>query len=199
MNISDLIKLEYLLAFTTFLLPGFIFIKIIKLKVPTKESFLKDMLFEAFAYSLLNLTIFGWMPYLLLSNNMINWAIFTFIVALTICPVLLAFGYIRAINSNFFMTNFDIQIPTAWDWYFSQRPNSILLVHLKDGYEVIGYFGDKSYATSYPNDGSIYLEKVYTKDKSDMLKLVENSNGILIARDQYVSIEFYSIGENYGN
>lgn len=83
-------------------------------------------------------------------------------------------------------------MPTAWDWYFSQRPTSILLVHMKDGTEVIGYFGNKSYATSFPNDGSLYLEKAYTKDDNGNLKLVENSSGILVAKDQHISIEFYS-------
>lgn len=71
---------------------------------------------------------------------------------------------------------------------------------MKDGSEVIGYFGEKSYATSFPNDGSIYLEKVYSKDEHGNLKLVENSNGILIAKDHHMSIEFYFIkGDNHGN
>ena len=68
-------------------------------------------------------------------------------------------------------------MPTAWDWFFSQRPKSLLLVYMKNGTEVIGYFGENSYATSFPNDGSIYLERVYTKDDNDNLKLIENSNG----------------------
>jgi hypothetical protein len=135
----------------------------------------------------------GWLPYLLLSNNKIGWAIFTFILILTVSPVLLALAYVKIISSDFFAKNFDIQMPTAWDWYFSQRPASILLVHMKDGSEVIGSFGSKSYATSFPNDGSIYLEKVYAKDDNGNLKSVENNNGILIAKDQHTSIEFYSI------
>jgi hypothetical protein len=48
--------------------------------------------------------------------------------------------------------------------------------------------GEKSYATSFPNDGSIYLEKVYSKGEHGNLKLVENSNGILIAEDHHMSI-----------
>ncbi len=84
MEIINLLKLEYVLAFATFILPGFIIMKIIKLKVPNKDFLLKDMLFEAFAYSLLNIAISGWIPYLILSNNKIGWAIFTFILILTV-------------------------------------------------------------------------------------------------------------------
>lgn len=193
MEIENLLKLEYILAFATFILPGFLIMKIIRLKVPNKDFLLKDMLFEAFSYSLLNLSIFGWIPYLLLSNNYIDWSTIAFIFILVVSPIILATGYIKTVSSKFFGKHFDIQMPTAWDWYFSQRPNSVLLVKMKDGSEIIGYFGETSYATSYPNDGSIYIEKVYVKDSDGTLSRVENSNGILIAKDQYTTIEFYNI------
>lgn len=195
MNIEGLLKLEYILAFATLILPGFMIMKIIRLKVPNKDFLLKDMLFEAFSYSLLNISIIGWIPYLLLSNGYTGWSIIAFIFVLVISPIFLALGYVKFISSNFFSKNFDIQMPTAWDWYFSQKQNSILLVKMKDNSEIIGYFGEKSYATSYPNDGSIYLEKIYTKDSDGNIVIVENSNGILIAKDQYNTIEFYNIGE----
>ena len=173
--------------------------KIIRLKVPNKDFLLKDMLFEAFAYSLLNLAVIGWLPYLALSNNYIWVSILLFIFTLVVSPIFLAMGYIKIISSKYFGKYFDIQMPTAWDWYFSQRPNSILLIKMKDDTEIIGYFGEKSYATSYPNDGSIYIEKVYTKDENGALKIVDNSNGILIAKDQYTTIEFYNLtGEENG-
>ena len=193
MEIQSLLKLEYVLAFSTLVLPGFLIMKIIKLKVPNKDFLLKDMLFEAVSYSLLNLAVIGWLPYLLFLYKYDIGGIVAFIFTLVVSPVFLAFGYIKIISSEKFGRSFDIQMPTAWDWYFSQRPNSILLIKMKDNTEVIGYFGQKSYATSYPNDGSIYIEKVYTKNENGDLNIVENSNGILIAKDQYATVEFYNI------
>jgi len=192
-EIGNLLKLEYILAFATFILPGFMIMKIIRLKVPNKDFMLKDMLFEAFAYSLLNISIVGWIPYILLSNNQTGWSIVAFIFILVVSPIILATVYIKIVSSKFFRKHFDIQMPTAWDWYFSQRQNSILLVKMQDDSAIIGYFGEISYATSYPNDGSIYIEKVYTKDENGTLVIVENSNGVLIAKDQYKTIEFYNI------
>jgi hypothetical protein len=147
------------------------------------------------AYSLLNLSIFGWLPYFLFLYNYEICGIIASVFTLIISPLILAFLYIKLISSNFFTRNFDIQMPTAWDWYFSQRPNVILLVHMKNGDEIIGYFGEKSYATSFPNDGSIYLEKVYTKNEKGKVTAVKNSNGILIANNEYLLIEFF---ENRG-
>ncbi len=197
MSIENLLQIKVVIAFAVLILPGFLIMKIIRLKIPNKEFLLKDVIFEAISYSLLNLSIFGWIPYLLFSNNCEGWGISSSILILTISPLILAFVYIKVISSNFFRKNFDIQMPTAWDWYFSQRPDAILLVHLKNGEEIVGYFGEKSYATSFPNDGSIYLEKVYTKSETGEINIVENSNGILIANNEYLSIEFFeNNGEN---
>lgn len=193
MEISSLLKLEYILAFATFILPGFLMMKIIKLKVPNKDFLLKDMLFEAFSYSLLNIAIFGWIPYSFLLNGHSTLSTIAFIIVLVISPIILSMIYVKILGSKLFTQNFDIQIPTAWDWYFSQRPECILLVNMKDSSQVIGYFGEKSYATSYPNDGSIYIEKVYEKDESGNLVIVGNSNGILIQKGEYNTIEFFNI------
>ena len=197
MNLENLVKVEYLMVFVVLVLPGFLIMKIIKLKVPNKDFLLKDMLFEALSYSLLNLSLIGWLPYLTIKNELHSFFIFiSFIFSVIIFPILLAFIYVKIISSEYFMKNFDIQIPTAWDWYFSQRPNCILLISLKNGSEVIGYFGEKSYATSYPNEGSIYLEKVY-KYNNNELEIVPNSDGIVVAKNEFDTIQFYNIGENH--
>ena len=197
MKFEDLIQLEYLLAFATLILPGFLVMKFIRLKVPNKDFLLKDMLFEALVYSLLNLAIFGWAPYLLLYYEYIVLSIIAFIFTLTISPVLLTFCYIKIIDSKWFSKYFDIQMPTAWDWYFSQRKNAILLIRMVDDTEVIGYFGNNSYATSYPNEGSIYMEKIYRKSSdSQSIEEIPSSQGMLITKDKYKTIEFYKTEGN---
>lgn len=196
MEIENLLKFEYVLAFATFILPGFIIMKIMKLKFPNKDFLLKDVLFEALSYSLLNISIFGWIPYLLSYYNHTVLSIIAYIIVLIITPIFLSLIYIKIISKNFFGKNFDIPISSAWDWYFGKRQKCILLVKLKDGKEIIGYFGVNSYATSYPNEGSIYIEALYKKDDvTGSLNLIPNTKGILIHKDQYSTIEFYNIGE----
>lgn len=191
--IDSLIKIEYILAFTSLILPGFIIMKIIKLKVPNKDFLLKDMLFEALSYSLLNLAITGWIPYLFYIYELKVVAFISFVLLLTVSPILLALSYVTIISSKWFRNHFDIQMPTAWDWYFSQRPNVFILVKLKNGSEIIGYFGENSYATSYPNEGTIYLEAVYQKSNDNTLELINNNDGILILKDTFDTIELFKI------
>ena len=190
-------NIEYIIIFIILILPGFLMMKIIKLKVPSKNFLLKDMLFEALSYSLLNLSLIAWLPYLALKNEWhYSIIIISFIIAVVLIPILLAFAYIKIISSKYFRENFDILIPTAWNWYFSQRPHCMLLISLKNGSEVIGYFGNKSYATSYPSEESIYLETVYKYDDKNELTMVPNSDGMVIAKNEFSTIQFYKIGEN---
>ena len=65
------------------------------------------------------------------------------------------------------------------------------MIHLKNGEEIVGYFGSQSYATSFPNDGSIYLEKTCTKDENGNIDILQDSDGILIANNKYLSIQFF--------
>ena len=198
MNFSDLVKMEYIIVFTILIVPGFIIMKIIKLKIPSKDFLLKDMLFEALSYSLLNLSLIGWLPYLFIKDGFSIIFMILFMFSIIIFPAFLAFAYIKIISFEWFKNNFDIQIPTAWDWYFSKRKDCILIITLKNGSIIMGYFGQNSYATSYPNEGSIYLEKTYVYNDKNELSTTEDSDGIIIAKNQFDTIEIYKIGEDNG-
>lgn len=197
MDFLDISKIDYLFGYSVFVLPGFIIMKLIQLKVPNKPFLLKDVLFEAVSFSLFNLAVFGWIPYLVYRNGS-AWWMFFFVMLLVVCPVLIALGYIKIIGSEWFQTRFDIQMPTAWDWYFSKRPNRMVRVKLLNGLEVIGQFDKNSYASSYPNEGTIYLARVYKQLSDHSLELVSGNDGVLIAKDQYSTIEFYFEGDAHG-
>ncbi|MDK9719883.1 MAG: DUF6338 family protein [Rhodospirillales bacterium] len=51
-------------------------------------------------------------------------------------------------------------IPTSWDWRFSKMlmPHWIL-VTLKDGSIVSGWFGERSFASSNPSERDLYIEQ----------------------------------------
>ena len=190
--IENFIKIEYIITFIILILPGFIGMKAIKLKVPTRDLLLKDTLYEVLSYSLLNLVLIGWLPYLSIKYEWaIAWQIILLFFSIIIFPILLAFVYLTFIESKYFKKNFNIQTKTAWDWYFSQKPNCTVLIKFKNGSEVIAHFGEKSYATSYPDECSIYLEKLYRYNDENKLETIPDSAGIIISKDELDTIEFY--------
>ncbi len=84
--------------------------------------------------------------------------------------------------------------PTAWDAYFDKRLECFVLVHLKNGELLGGYYGAGSFASSFPNDGDIYVCAVYQIDEFGRFgEPIPYSGGFLIRKDEYSYLEFFSI------
>ncbi len=82
--------------------------------------------------------------------------------------------------------------PSGWDYLFSQRRSMFVIIGLKDGSRVGGYFGPDSMASSNPSDKDIYVEKVYVipDDAEHPWSEIERSQGMLIPYDQIQYLEF---------
>ena len=69
-----------------------------------------------------------------------------------------------------------------------------MLIHLNDGNMVGGFLGEGSYATSFPNDGDLYLKAVYSiNENGEFGKPIEDTKGLLIRKDQYSYIELFNV------
>jgi hypothetical protein len=67
-----------------------------------------------------------------------------------------------------------------------------MLIHLKNGNLVAGYWGPGSYASAFPEQGDLYVSAVYKGDPSGRIgDPISSTKGLLIARDQYTYIEFF--------
>lgn len=87
-----------------------------------------------------------------------------------------------------------IPYPTAWDYFFDKRRPGFVLFHLNNGALLGGYWGPNSYAGSYPNDGDIYVEAVYTVDDRGRFGApVADSNGVLLRKEQYSYLELFKV------
>lgn len=53
--------------------------------------------------------------------------------------------------------------PRSWDYYFNQKRHCMVKITLKDGTHLRGYFGSRSFASSYPAAGDLYLQEEYTE------------------------------------
>ena len=84
-------------------------------------------------------------------------------------------------------------IPTGWDWIFSTTEPCFVLITLKDGTEIAGYFGKRSMASSDPDHKDIYVERVYTiAEEGQPWEPVERSLGMQIDGTNIAYIEFRS-------
>ena len=83
--------------------------------------------------------------------------------------------------------------PRAWDWIFSTTKPCIAVITLKDDKKVAGLFGENSFASSYPFDEEIYLEKTFPRKSDGTLEMPSEENESILMRGEHIKwIEFFT-------
>lgn len=71
--------------------------------------------------------------------------------------------------------------PTAWDVAFNNLDECFIRVRTRDGTWYAGWFGGRSYASSYPDPHSLFVEVAIDVDKNGKLGVpIEGSTGAII-------------------
>lgn len=202
MKLESLPDLYFVLAV---FVPGFIYNGVLRQFVPLYESTQKETILvklltaTAFNYALCSPLIYPlYRPDLV--GNTGRLAIWVFVILGA--PIILALVRAGFVQHDSFGWLFEMlkltpinPIPTGWDWMFSRTGPCFLLITLRDGKEIAGYFGSKSMASSDPNRRDIYIEKVYTvpTDGSRWAE-VEGTLGMHIDGSQISRVEFIGAG-----
>jgi hypothetical protein len=115
-------------------------------------------------------------------------------VLLVVGPVSWPLLFIKLFDWKWLTGRLQLPYPTAWDYFFKRRQECFVLVRLKSGKVLGGYWGATSYATSFPNDGEIYLQAVYQLAPDGRItKPIPGTMGALIRKDQYELMEFLAV------
>jgi hypothetical protein len=81
--------------------------------------------------------------------------------------------------------------PTAWDQMFRQRGSCFVRMRLRDGAWVGGWFGKRSYATSYPHPAELYLESAWLMGSDGSFdRRIANSGGLFVRASDADVLEF---------
>jgi len=186
-----------LLLFFVFILPGLISMKVYRLVLPTTKINWNTALIEGLFFSSVTFLILAPFVYPIINSN---WADFLKIISSSILILIASIGL--PFLFKYLLTNtplsekLNLPYPKAWDYFFDLRKPCFLLIHLNNDKLIGGYYGINSYATSFPNQGDLYLEAVYKVDENGNFKNpIEDSNGLLITKDQYEYIEIFNVPE----
>lgn len=177
-----------------FALPGFISLQIWALIVPSSERSFSEMLPEAIGFGVLNAMVAA--PLVVIASPTSPWALYSLLLVTlvgfpTIWPFLvktsLQWLYRKRIILN--------PARNGWDAAFLQREPYFVIVHLKDGRRIGGYYGYGSYAGVYPASGHIYLESIWMLDAEGKFgQPVEGSRGMILRPDDYHLVELFRPG-----
>ena len=181
--------------FTLFALPGFISLQVWALIVPSSDRPLKDAIPEAIAFGILNAVIGA--PLLLAVAPANTWAFYGLLVlTLIILPALWPFPLkwsLRQLSASDIILK---QARNGWDEAFLRREPLFVIVHLKDGRRIGGYYGYQSFAGVHPASGHLYLETLWTLDgDGKFVAPVPDSRGIVLRPDDYHFVELLRVPE----
>lgn len=193
-SLKDINTTSILIA-SLLVFPGFITIKIKRLIHAQREIPFSELVLDAAFYTIINYILNIWII-ILYSDYQIKSIFCTTLLLvwiIIIFPAMLPFIGSYLLNSNFIkkITKVD-PIPKPWDFCFSQKIHYWIIFHLKNGKKIGGYYGEKSFASSYPNDEQIYIQEVWNVSKKGKFKgKIERSNGLIVSMSEVSSIEFF--------
>lgn len=184
---------ETLALFLIFFVPGFLMIKAYDLLVPSERRDFSKGVFEAVAYSAVNLAAFTPLIYLMRTGFFSPfWYWVWATVVLIVGPVVWALLFFRVRRSKWLTRQFPHPILRPWDYVFGQRECYWVIVHLKDR-KIGGLFGPDSFASSDPAEPQIYLEELWALDANErFLHKIERSKGIIFFAKDIVAVELFS-------
>lgn len=126
---------------------------------------------------------------------------FLLFIAPTIIGFYSAVSVEKDIFGRFYRNVFGISpvnaFPKSWDRKFCyQRKPCYLIVTIKDGSSVAGYYGSNSFSSSEPAERDVFIEQVYDVHKG-VWQEDRSGHGILIMQSEIRYIEFFSGERNY--
>lgn len=199
MTISNLDMIFYTLSFVV---PGFICDSVLASIIPRRSEGKERLFLRYLTLSGLNYAFWVWLIYLLLRvdffrQNPIVSALSWFLI-IFVSPILLGLilgkqsskGWIRRFLMRLGINTIH-PIPSAWDFFFSTTPPVWMLVTLKDGSQVAGLFGSRSFASSDQDERDLYIEEMYKIGTDAPWEKVQSTRGIFITGSEIKHIEFW--------
>jgi hypothetical protein len=184
--------------FIVAIFPGLVSTAVYRLLMPTRDLEWGNAMLQGLLYSTVNAAlglpvllflVFGYDPL----DHPLRYSI-AGVWLLLIAPVLWAIVLSWIFRSRWIARRIQVPYPTAWDAYFDRRQRGFVLVHLKNGALLGGYWGGNSYAGAFPNDGDIYVEAVYRVDDDGRFgEPIEYTRGVLLRKDEYSYMEFFEV------
>lgn len=191
-------NLDQYLLFILLVFPGMVAMRVYRMMMPASEVDWKDAIVQSIFFSTVNFAC--WLPIItwigsndfktLNPNYFIFWIMFLLLPA----PIITTLLFVKVIKSSL-MKRLILPHVTAWDYFFDKRQHCFVIVHLNDGGIIAGYYGEDSFANSYPQKPDIYIQTVYEYNKQ-LRKFgnpIDSSNRIIIRSTDYSIIEFLRI------
>jgi hypothetical protein len=159
-------SIQAVIVVMLFLMPGFIARRILSWAYPSSEPSDAHLALTAVTLSCVNYGIWSWLLVLSWQKDWYKSDGFLALLAvlvLFLSPVVGTLVIVKFMRTSVFRRLreiFGIRHPTpkAWDYFFGRRTACWIIVTLKSGDMIGGYFGAQSFSSSFPHEEDLYLE-----------------------------------------
>ena len=188
-----------------FVVPGFVMSFVRSQFATGRPQKGTDQVLMYLTLSAINYAVFSWLVAILVVTDFPRehpfWAAFLWYVVILLGPAALGAALGIAIQRDLLRPLFAklrLQpvhiVPTAWDYQFGRlREAHWVLVRLKDGSTVAGFFGPSSFASSDPEERDVFIEQVYRIDENEAWHRMSEGHGALVLGDEIRSVEFWPV------
>lgn len=199
--VSELLRperLQFTLVLLLFL-PGFISLKVYDLIVPNEKRNFSHDFFEAVSYGTMSLILSVFLALLFRHFFHIFYVenfkilVFSGVTVVLLIAIILPIVFCVITKSNWWSkSKWFVSSEKTWDWVFSKRQSMWVIIYFNDGRRIGGFFGDNSYASSFPAKEQIYLEEVWNLDAhGEFTTKINQTHGIIIMGSDISSIAFF--------
>jgi hypothetical protein len=187
-------SLDKIFLTALFVLPGYVITSIVNAFNPQGRLNESKYFLKCLLYSLVNLGAWCWAYSIVLNSTVLKSSFqWLLLVTVTLVGALLLGLFIGVIKQktplskllNFCGLSTIHPTTLAWDYLFSKQESYYVIVKMDDNKIVRGWFSDKSFASSDPDNHDLYIEQCYGEGWSED----PQSRGIYIPGDQIKYIE----------
>jgi len=190
------------LVIVAFIMPGFVANRVFSFAHSSPETNEGRMLLGAITLSSVNYGVLSWLLVLAWTEK---WyadpILLTLLVlfVLFVSPIAIALLLVKAIDAEWalhFRSIFRIAhpVPKAWDSFFRKGIPCWVVATLKGGRLVAGLYGGNSFASSFPAQEDIYLEKLcMLSPEGKMECVIDRSLGGIIRMENVEMLELFEI------
>lgn len=189
----ELFEINKLMMFIAFVMPGFLAIKAYDLfVVAAARKSSSEQLIDAATYSCINYMI--WLPFVYMVEqsqikNVHIWLyVLFYIVVLFFSPIAISYLWVKVRIKKF--NRHPIEKP--WDYVFSMQKCYWVVVTLKSGEKIGGFYGGDSFVSSSPATEQIYLQESWVINRRGGFDRPKSgSDGIMILSSEILYVEFF--------
>lgn len=190
----EILDQNKILLFIFFVTPGFVFLRLYEIFFPSEKSASQQVI-NLVSHSVINYALLS-VPIVLFLNSIYKDDQFYLMLFGSFCififPALLAI-FVKCMRQTQFLQNhMPHPVDSSWNYYFSRREQCYLVVLLKDGSKVAGFFGGNSFASNTPGPIHLYVEKEWLlNDDGSFDREVNGSKGFLLLSTDIIKLEFF--------